>query len=74
MSVKTNKSYTGLSSALDSCLEDIIEVMEFLTTKIIESKNKAASVLIDSNNDHAEYLSVTMPSLKKRKTHSTKNY
>ena len=28
------------------CLEDIMEVREFYTKKIIESKNKAASVLI----------------------------
>ena len=39
--------------------------------KIIESKNKADSVLIDSNNSHSEYVSVTLPSSKKRNTHGT---
>ena len=54
------------------CLEDIMEVREFFTKKIIESKNKTASVLTDSNDNHSEYASVTSPSLKKRKTHGTK--
>ena len=55
------------------CLEGIMEVREFFTKKIIESKNKAASVLSDSNNDASEYVSVTLPFSKKRKTHGTKH-
>ena len=56
------------------CLEDVMEVRKFFTKKFIESKNKAASVLTDSNNDDSEYISVTLPSSKKRKTHGTKHY
>ena len=56
------------------CLEDIMEVREIFTKKILESKNKAASVLLDSNNDDSKYVSVTLPSSKKRKTHGTKHY
>ena len=56
------------------CLEDIMEVRGFFTKKIIESKNEAASVLKASINDHSEYVSVTLPSSKKRKTHGTKIY
>ena len=56
------------------CLEDIMEVREFFTKKIIESKNKAASVLTDSNNDDSKYVSVALPSSKKRKIHGMKNY
>ena len=56
------------------CLEDIMEVREFFTKKILESKNKAASILTDSNNDDSEYVSVTLPSSKKRKIHGTKHY
>ena len=37
------------------CLEDIMEVREFFTKKIIESMNKAASVLIDSNNNDSKF-------------------
>ena len=59
----------------DHCdLEDIMEVRKFFNKKILESKNKAVSVLTDSNNDDSEYLSVTLPSSKKRKTHGTKHY
>ena len=56
------------------CLEYIMEVRELSTKKIIESKNKTASVLTDSNNDDSEYVSVTLPSSKKRKTHGRKYY
>ena len=58
-----------------SCLEDIFEVREFSTKrKITESKNKAASVVLDSNNDDSKYVSATWPSSKKRKIHGTKHY
>ena len=57
-----------------SCLEDIMKLREFFTKKIVESKNKAASVLTDSNNNDSKYVSVTLPSSKKRKTHGTKDY
>ena len=36
------------------CLSDIMEVMEFFTKVILESKNKAAPVLLDSNNDDSK--------------------
>ena len=58
----------------DCCLEDIMEVREIFTKKILESKNKAACVLFDSNNTNVEYVSVTLPFSKKRKTHGTKHY
>ena len=38
------------------CLEDIMEVREFFTKKIRKSKNKAASILLDSNNDDSKYV------------------
>ena len=53
------------------CLENIMKVREFFTKKILESKNKAVSILLDSSNDDSEYVSVTLPSSKKRKTHGT---
>ena len=44
----------------DHCsLEDIMEVRDFFDKKIIEAKKMTASVLIDSNNDHSKYISVT---------------
>ena len=55
------------------CLEDVMELREFFTKKILESKNKAASVLTDSNNDDSKYISVTLPSFKKRKSHDTQH-
>ena len=71
-----NDSFKEMTNHMEDhyCLEDIIEVKEFFTKKIVESKNKAASVLLDSNNDDSEYVSVTLPSSKKRKTHGTKHY
>ena len=54
------------------CLEDIMEIRKFFTKKIMESKNKAASILKVSNNNDSKYVSVTLPSSKKRKTHGIK--
>ena len=54
--------------------EDIMKVRNFFTDMTIESKNKAASVLKYTENNDSEYVSVTLPSSKKRKTHGTKHY
>ena len=56
------------------CLEDIMEVREFFNRTIIKPKTKAASVLTDLNNNYSEYVSVTLPFSKKRKTYGTKHY
>ena len=55
-------------------LEDITRVRDFFTDMTIESKNKAASLLNYTDENGSEYVSVTLPSSKKRKTHGTKHY
>ena len=55
-------------------LEDITRVRDFFTDMTVESKNKAASSLKCTKDNDSEYVSVTLPSSKKRKTHGTKHY
>ena len=56
-------------------VDDINEIRAYLNNKIAKAKKKAADKLKLSNiEDKSEFISVTLPSSKKKKTHGTKHY
>ena len=56
-------------------VDDINEIREYLSNKIVEAKKRAADKMNLSNIEApGEFISVTLPSSKKLKTHGTKHY
>ena len=56
-------------------VDDINEIREYLNNKIVKAKKRAADKLNLSNIEGTgEFISVTLPSSKKIKTHGTKHY
>ena len=58
------------------CITDnIYEIRAYLNNKIVEAKQRAADNLkLSSIEGTREFISVTLPSSKKKKTHGTKHY
>ena len=56
-------------------VDDINEIRECLNNKIVEAKKRAADNLnLSSIEEIGEFIFVTLPSSKKKKTHGKKHY